>query len=485
MENALRTSEERQSAILRVIPDLIFRIRSDGTYLDCRTANPDLFLFSPNDLIGKHIDTLLTPAAAQHQLHVIQQALESGCVMLDEFELPTKDSQRQFESRIVPSGADEVVTIARDVTQLWQIKRDLEIANARLEFSVDAARIAWWELDTASGKLQLDPRAANMMGYLPERFRDATYHTFISLVHPEDHPQMMQSMTDLMDGRKPIYAVDIRVKTASGDWMWFHDRGERGESFEGQPIVHGFIVDINERKQAEQQDFALALEQERTHLLSQFIQDAAHEFRTPLAIISASAYIISRVQDPVQRAEKKDQIDTEVKRIARLVDMLLMTAKVERRGEIVLERLNTNKLLEGLCQNMGAIYPLKPELRCEFAPNLPDIMGDQTYLMEAIRQIVDNAYRFTPPEGVVTFSAGMENDHLCIQVRDTGTGVSEEDLPHIFETFWRRDDAHTTEGFGLGLPITQRIIRQHGGIISVESHVGKGTCFRILLPVHP
>lgn len=80
-------------------------------------------------------------------------------------------------------------------------------------------------------------------------------------------------------------------------------------------------------------------------------------------------------------------------------------------------------------------------------------------------------------------SAGCTEENIWINVRDTGIGISADDLPHIFETFWRHDEAHSTPGFGLGLPIAKRIIERHGGSITVESQLGLGSTFSVTLPV--
>jgi len=98
-------------------------------------------------------------------------------------------------------------------------------------------------------------------------------------------------------------------------------------------------------------------------------------------------------------------------------------------------------------------------------------------------ELLENAYRFTPAEGRITIHAGMMETSLLLNVQDTGEGMPPEVLPHIFESFWRRDEAHSTPGFGLGLTIVQKIIERHQGQIDVESEVKQGTCFHVMLPL--
>jgi signal transduction histidine kinase len=112
-------------------------------------------------------------------------------------------------------------------------------------------------------------------------------------------------------------------------------------------------------------------------------------------------------------------------------------------------------------------------------------MGEQDYLIDAVGQLLDNARRFTPPDGTITLATGADNGHVWIEVRDTGPGISEKMLSTIFETFWREDVAHSTPGFGLGLSISKKIIEMHGGTLEVHSVPRQGSTFRALLPAAP
>ena len=104
-------------------------------------------------------------------------------------------------------------------------------------------------------------------------------------------------------------------------------------------------------------------------------------------------------------------------------------------------------------------------------------------LIDALKHLLDNAYRFTPTNGTITVFSEIKGDYLWVNIHDTGPGISAENLPHIFETFWRKDEAHQTPGFGLGLPIAQRIVELFGGRIEVESKLGNGSTFSIVMPL--
>jgi two-component system, OmpR family, phosphate regulon sensor histidine kinase PhoR len=115
-------------------------------------------------------------------------------------------------------------------------------------------------------------------------------------------------------------------------------------------------------------------------------------------------------------------------------------------------------------------------------PNLSTIKGDPVWLQEAFVNLLDNAIRFTPSGGSISVSTYSEGQQAVIEFKDTGAGIPDEALPHIFERFWRQDEAHSTPGFGLGLSIALKIIEMHDGRIEVESTVGEGSSFKIRLP---
>ncbi len=271
-----------------------------------------------------------------------------------------------------------------------------------------------------------------------------------------------------MDGQ--VHTFDVRISSIRNDAR--------------QPDYKLYVMhDITDRKRAKQRELDLVLEKERRQMLSTFIQNAAHEFRTPLSIIDTNAYLLSRINDPEKCQIKTEQIGSQTKRITRLVDMLLMMSRLESSQSLANAPVHVNAILERVCQEVKSVYGNRVMLRCEIEADLPPVLGDADYLSDALRQILDNAFRFTPDDGSITIKTGVADGQVWIDVQDTGPGIAEDALSHIFETFWRQDTAHSTPGLGLGLPIAQKIVERHGGQLKVESQQGQGTHFRVVLPV--
>ena len=115
---------------------------------------------------------------------------------------------------------------------------------------------------------------------------------------------------------------------------------------------------------------------------------------------------------------------------------------------------------------------------------LPDscvIYGETRKLQRMVANLLDNALKYTPPEGTVTVSVNADNGQVAISISDTGIGISEDDLPHIFKRFYRCDISRAQGGTGLGLSLVQAIVRSHGGSVNATSHPGKGSTFTVTL----
>lgn len=245
------------------------------------------------------------------------------------------------------------------------------------------------------------------------------------------------------------------------------------------------LLDITERKQLERQALALSLEKERVKLISRFIQETSHEFRTPLSIMHSSMYLLNRTEDPARRAEKSRVIEEQISRITTLVDMLTKMTQLDSGIGFDTLPVNVNQMLRDLAARHQPMFTEKQlSLSVNLADKLPMILTAAVHLEEALMQIIDNAVRYTPVGGDVTLSTDHDRDHVVITIADSGIGIPEKALPHIFERFYRVDKAHSTPGFGLGLSIAQSVVEKLGGSISVQSVEGQGTIFRVRLPIN-
>jgi len=215
------------------------------------------------------------------------------------------------------------------------------------------------------------------------------------------------------------------------------------------------------------------------------LADVSHELRTPLTVIKGNVDLMRRMKSLDE--ESLTSIDQEAGRLTRLVGGLLLLAQAES-GKLALnmKRVELDLLITEVFQEMTILAGNKVHIRLNEIDQAY-VNADRDRLKQVFINLVANAVQYTPPGGDVFLSLEKIGGQARIICRDTGPGIPAEDLPHIFERFYRAEKSRTrreTTGFGLGLSIANWIVERHGGRIEVNSHEGKGTTFAIWLPLY-
>jgi heavy metal sensor kinase len=221
-----------------------------------------------------------------------------------------------------------------------------------------------------------------------------------------------------------------------------------------------------------------------------FVDHAAHEMQTPLTILQGNIEVaLQKARTAEEYREALLNNWEEVQRLVSLTRSLLTLARLSGDRSLVrLAPLALEPLLRDLVEELKVLAEdHKLQLTLQTDP-VPSIQGDARWLKQAVINLLHNALRYTEPGGRVTVRLGVRGDEVCITVEDTGQGIEPDQLPHLFERFYRTDRARARDsgGTGLGLPIVKEIVEAHGGRITVESQVGIGSTFTLWLPVpHP
>ncbi len=273
--------------------------------------------------------------------------------------------------------------------------------------------------------------------------------------------QITGPVRDLRKGATHVAAGDLayRVKTPSKD-----EFGELAEAF------NSMAASLDSNEQARRRLFA----------------DITHELRTPLSIVEGTVdAVLDGVFEP--DASSLGTIKEETAKLARLVADLRDLSLAES-GQLRLDLAATDLgklVLRRVSQ--AEVVAREKDLRLEtnVAEGLPQVRVDGRRIEQVITNLVDNALAHTPPGGAILVTTAKEADALLVSVADTGAGIPPEHLPHVFERFYRVDEARSREGggAGLGLAIAKQMVELHGGKIWVESEVGEGSRFCFTLPL--
>jgi signal transduction histidine kinase len=216
-----------------------------------------------------------------------------------------------------------------------------------------------------------------------------------------------------------------------------------------------------------------------------FLADVSHELRTPLTVIKGNVALLRRMGATDE--ESLSGIETEVDRLTRMVGDLLLLAQAES-GKIPLDMrpVELDTILLEVFQQMRILAGDRLKLRIVDIDQV-QVIGDRDRLKQVLVNLVGNAVKYTPSGGKIALSLGKSGEQARLVVTDTGPGIPAQDLPHIFERFYRAEKSRTRgrdgTGYGLGLSIAYWIVRNHGGRIDVDSKEGQGTTFCLWLPL--
>jgi signal transduction histidine kinase len=245
-----------------------------------------------------------------------------------------------------------------------------------------------------------------------------------------------------------------------------------------------FMAQQRNRLEVERQQLALAAANHE--LLTRLITDLSHDFRTPLAIVNTSAYLLARTDDPQAREERSEQIIGQVGRLSKILDDILTLSRLDAGLDPTLMLLDLNMLMDTLTQEFQPQFAAKNIRRIlDLMPNPPSVLANRANLHRALSKIVENAIQYTRDGGSVTIRTRRVNENFIVEIMDTGIGISQADLSQIFDYFFRGDKSRASDSgsTGLGLSIARRIIEIYHGKIEAESVMGKGSTFRVILPI--
>lgn len=247
------------------------------------------------------------------------------------------------------------------------------------------------------------------------------------------------------------------------------------------------IRDITELKELETKAMELKTEQQRILAMQAFINDFSHDFRTPLSIIRSETYLLRKTSDEQKREKYLSAIEQQSARLLTYLDDFLEMARLDVEDFAPnAEMVDGNTIIQTIMHELSPIIHEKGlQLTHQLETQALPVQIDRVHFSRAVINLVQNAINYTPSGGSISIQTARVDEQMMLTITDTGIGISESDLPRVFERFYRADKARSaaTGGSGLGLSIVRKIINAHQGSIHLESQVGMGTTVRVTLPL--
>ena len=286
-EEALRTSEARNSAMLKAIPDLIFLLSRDGVYLDCHAKDPRLLLMPPEQFLGKNMRDVLPAELACRLADSFEETIRSGEPSMIEYSLPIDGAIRDYEARNICCSSDTILTVVRDITQRKQVETALRESQERYELATAAGGVGVWDWNLETNEIYLDPELKAILGFQDHEIRNQI-DDWTQQLHPDDKNVTLTRVQAHIDGQTTYFEDEHRMMHKDGSVRWFLARGTAVRN-EGGRVVRmvGTDTDITERKRAE----------EAAQITQELLQSTIDALDAHIVILDEKARIIA-VNDP-------------------------------------------------------------------------------------------------------------------------------------------------------------------------------------------
>ncbi|MHA2295324.1 MAG: PAS domain-containing sensor histidine kinase [Candidatus Hodarchaeales archaeon] len=448
-------------AILDAIPNIIFHVNKDGTYLWYKGAIDELYA-TPVKILGKKIVDNMPPKLVEQTMQKITETLETGEQQYFEFQIEKNGEKNFFDCRMVKYREGEVLAIVQNITDFKRVEKKKQEKDATLSLVQEIAHIGIWEWNILNDKFYISEEMHWIFDIDEKEFQfqvSKLPNILEKLIHPDDIQKVKSSMSRAVQSGTGesiefrIVRFDGNVRWIRGDGIFIYD--EKGNRFK----MIGFVQDITQRKQIEE-----VLEKQKTEL-SDFAHFMAHDIRNSLTTIEGYADLLENAQDKSYLEIIVDQTRT----IKRLLDRSLELADAGLTIDKN-ENVDLNKIVDDIAR---VTIPDS----VEFSHNiLPTVQGDDEKLYQVFKNIIENALKHGSPSKIEVKARKTKKSNSILICND-GKSIPQKNHNKIFE----RGYTTTPKSKGLGLTIVKKLVEAHGWKINLISKP-KNTIFRISLP---
>ena len=484
-DHAMRQTSARFEALIDASPLGIYLVDAElRIKLVSRIARP--VFGNIGQLIGRDfnevIHILWPKAYADEIVQLFRKTLETGepYVAAERVELRldrgvTEYYEWQINRILLPEGGFGVVCYFRDIEVQLRARAEIVESEQRLRFVMDSAP---QKIFTARSNGYADYFNSQWMEFtgLPfDQLRDSGWQQSI---HADDINETVRVWRKSIDNAEP-FQIEHRFRGGDGEYRWHLSRAAPLCDVDGKVTMWvGSNTDIQEVKEGDRRK-------------NEFLAMLAHELRNPLAPIRNAAQILRRTPDTNQTVQSAaSMLERQVGQIVRLVDDLLDVSRISR-GKIELRRAPT-ELASIVHQCVEAARTMVDSrnqiLNVTIPPQPIYLSADPVRLAQVLGNLLSNASKFTREGGQISLTVAVDGDHTNIRVRDSGIGISANQLPHIFDLFMQGDTSleRTVSGLGIGLTLVKAIVELHQGTVAARSSgLGQGSEIEVRLPISP
>ena len=482
------------------ISEGIIVVNTEQVIVATNCSAMEMFGYEKEELIGKPLDILIPNRYHHnHDTHVENFIAKSGKRQMghgrDLFGISKDGNEFPVEAGLNPfelNGATYIMALIIDITE--RKKKEIELSHWARIFNESLNEI--YVFDAITFKfINVNKEAQRNIGYTLEELVKMTpahikpelsHRKFRVLIQPLLKGDVEKLKFETVHGRKngSSYPVEVHLQLS-----------EMGKN----KVFVAIILDITERKnytkklekkvdeRTQQLTEALAVEKELNELKTRFLSLVSHEFKTPLSSILTSITLLGKYTQTEQQEKRDKHVNTIKKKVKYLDAILNDFLSVERldSGKVnyKIETFPLSKIVNEVIYDANML--LKAGQKIQYPENIDDIIiqFDEKTLELALSNLVHNAIKYSPEDSLIDIKVAIEENNLHLKIIDEGIGISEEEQKHIFNRYFRAENALLTQGTGIGLNIAKQHLENLGASLEFSSEENKGSIFSINIPL--
>jgi PAS domain S-box-containing protein len=479
MNRQLQDRDARQRALFATAADGMIIFDAAGKIADCNASAEKLFARERAQLIGHDLNALISGTVGLHSGEALAVRPDGSTVPI-RLSIGDKRAPREL-----------YVAFVTDVSERRAMEQALRESERQLRSLIgNIPGISYRCLIQGDfPAVFISDAVERLTGYPPSDFVGPNCkRRIMDLVHPDDREALRNTVNEAIREHKP-YVLEYRIKHRDGRerYMWGNGCGVRDNQGELK-FLDGVILDLTERRQMETQLRAAKERAEQAAAArAAFLANMSHEIRTPMNSIIGFSDVLLQSDLTIDQRRHLLTVSGAARSLLRLLNEILDTAKLDKGlVELELRDFNLQQLVDEVSSTLAGSARAKGlALHVRYEATLPQrFHGDGLRIRQVLTNLMGNAIKFTI-QGSVTLGVADLNDQVHVTVRDTGIGIAADRLEAIFDPFTQADPSMSRRygGTGLGTTISKQLVELMGGRIWVESTLGEGSCFHVLLPM--
>jgi PAS domain S-box-containing protein len=484
----LQESQNKYLGLYNSAPTAYFTLDSNGVILDVNTTGTELCGIEKPKLLMTKFTHLISPDYQDTFYFHCKKLFKTGSRQNCEIRLLETDGSPRYahlESTIVRNISDNLNQhrmIVLDITERKQAENELR----KFKTISDKAGYGISIIDLKGNNSYVNTSFASMHGFTPNEVIGKHY----SIFHTEQQMKNMSKLTKKLHLEGSYIATEVWHKRKDGIEFPTLMNGTLIRDENQTPLfLAATAIDITERKRAEEEAREIETLKHIERLRTELLANISHELRSPLTSIKGFSTMLleydKRLSDKDKRKFLKT-IDLSTDRLLELIDQLLDMSRLDA-GILKIENkpTNINKVMRDAV-NEAQVSSATHRLQLDLPRNLPRLSIDARRIRQVLENLISNAVKYSKPNTEIKIAAHCDDHELLISVADEGMGIPQEELPRVFDRFFRsqKGQVEGIQGVGLGLSICKRLVEAEGGRIWMESEEGKGSICSFSLPIN-